>query len=130
MIKNNDLFFVSSNLKELRTRNKYTQSQLADKAHISLGTYKNYENGKSFPNLNNLNQIAEANETDLTEILKGTTFSSKNQFNKESSVGKESELFIEIILKQLEIKDSQISSQVETITILTQLLKQKFSIHI
>lgn len=60
---------ISERLKELRVKNKKTQSDLADLLGISRQGYSKYENGKSVPDANMLNTLSDYYEVSADYIL-------------------------------------------------------------
>lgn len=62
---------VGKNIKQIRTKKKMTQDDLADKLFVSRQTISNYETGKSNPDIDMLIKIAEALETDVNILIFG-----------------------------------------------------------
>lgn len=59
-------------LKELRTENNYSQSQIADLLHIKQNTYSQYETGKRQPSVELLAKIAKIFSVSVDYILELT----------------------------------------------------------
>ena len=62
---------VGKNIRTLRTSNKMTQDDLAEKLFVSRQTVSNYENGKSCPDIQMLMKIAEMLNTDVNALIYG-----------------------------------------------------------
>ena len=65
-------------IKELREKNKITQSQLADILGVSDKAISKWETGKGYPDITLLEPIAEAFHVSVTELISGTTVSNVN----------------------------------------------------
>lgn len=64
-----DKRIISENLRRLKKYKGYSQEKLAGKAGISLSTYRNIENSRSFPRIDTLMAIAQALDVDLKQIV-------------------------------------------------------------
>lgn len=62
---------IGKNIKQLRTDQKLTQDDLAEKLFVTRQTVSNYENGKSRPDVDMLTRIAEILETDVNSLIYG-----------------------------------------------------------
>lgn len=62
---------VGKNIKNMRTKNKMTQDELAEKLFVSRQTVSNYETGKSNPDIDMLVKIAETLNTDVNILIFG-----------------------------------------------------------
>lgn len=62
---------VGKNIRQMRTRKKMTQDDLADKLFVSRQTVSNYETGRSNPDIDMLIKIAEVLETDVNILIFG-----------------------------------------------------------
>ncbi len=60
---------LAKNIKRLRQENNMTQSELADKLHVTRQTVSSWERSNSTPDLSLLPAIAEALGTDQTGLL-------------------------------------------------------------
>lgn len=58
-------------IRSLRTKNKLTQKQLAEKINVSDKTVSKWETGKGCPDISLLTELAEVFQVDLQAILKG-----------------------------------------------------------
>lgn len=65
-------------IKELREKNKITQSQLADSLGVSDKAISKWETGKGYPDITLLEPIAEIFHVSVTELISGTTVSNVN----------------------------------------------------
>ena len=65
-------------IKELREKNKMTQSQLADILGVSDKTVSKWETGKGYPDITLLEPIAEAFSVSVTELISGNTVKNSN----------------------------------------------------
>lgn len=59
----------SKRLKELRLQRGYTQLDLANKLNLKPNTISNYENGKSYPDLDRINELANILNVKTEELL-------------------------------------------------------------
>jgi len=64
---------IGKNIRELRTRRRLSQDELAEKLFVTRQTISNYENGKSRPDVEMLMKIAEVLDTDMNSVLYGLT---------------------------------------------------------
>ena len=62
---------VGKNIRNMRTKNKMTQDELAEKLFVSRQTVSNYETGKSNPDIDMLIKIAEVLNTDVNILIFG-----------------------------------------------------------
>lgn len=62
---------VGKNIRNMRTKNKMTQDELAEKLFVSRQTVSNYETGKSNPDIDMLVKIAEVLNTDVNILIFG-----------------------------------------------------------
>lgn len=60
---------LAKNIKRLRQEKSMTQAELADRLHVTRQTVSSWERGNSTPDLSLLPAIAEALETDQTNLL-------------------------------------------------------------
>ncbi len=65
-------------IKDLREKNKITQSQLADILGVSDKAISKWETGRGYPDITLLEPIAEAFHVSVTELISGTTVSNVN----------------------------------------------------
>ena len=65
-------------IKELREKNKITQSQLADMLGVSDQAISKWETGRGYPDITLLEPIASAFHVSVTELISGTTVSNVN----------------------------------------------------
>jgi transcriptional regulator with XRE-family HTH domain len=63
-----DIF--AKNLKYFRTHRQLSQSQLAEKASISVTFLSNIERGKMFPKVETLSRLTESLDIDVHELFK------------------------------------------------------------
>lgn len=62
---------VSKNIKKLRTENKMTQGELADKINVTRQTVSSWENDRTQPDIEMLELLAEALGTGIEELIYG-----------------------------------------------------------
>lgn len=62
---------VSKNIKKLRTENKMTQGELADKINVTRQTVSSWENDRTQPDIDMLELLAEAFGTGIEELIYG-----------------------------------------------------------
>ena len=60
---------ISKNLKKYRIKNKLTQDQLAARLNVTRQAVSNWENNKSYPDLDMVVRLAEALDTDVNNLL-------------------------------------------------------------
>lgn len=65
---------IGKNIRDLRTSQKMTQDQLAEKLYVSRQTLSNYETGRTRPDIDMLLAIAEQLDTSLDTILYGISY--------------------------------------------------------
>jgi transcriptional regulator with XRE-family HTH domain len=61
---------LARNLKYFRTQRQLSQSQLAEKADISITFLSNIERGKMFPKVETLSRLTESLNVDVHELFK------------------------------------------------------------
>jgi transcriptional regulator with XRE-family HTH domain len=61
---------LARNLKYFRTHRRLSQSQLAEKADISVTFLSNIERGKMFPKVETLSRLTESLNVDVHELFK------------------------------------------------------------
>ncbi|MFA9378377.1 MAG: helix-turn-helix domain-containing protein [Lachnotalea sp.] len=64
---------IGKNIKTLRTKNKMSQEDLAQKLFVTRQTISNYETGKSNPDVEMIIHIGEVFETDANELIYGVS---------------------------------------------------------
>ncbi|MDD7043971.1 MAG: XRE family transcriptional regulator [Peptoniphilaceae bacterium] len=60
---------IGEKIKQLRTENKWTQQDLANRLHVGKTTVSNYETGHSDPNIDIINQLSEIFDVSTDYIL-------------------------------------------------------------
>lgn len=72
---------IGEKIKQLRTENKWTQQDLANRLHVGKTTVSNYETGHSDPNIDMINQLSEIFEVSVGYLLekKGSKIPIKNK---------------------------------------------------
>ncbi len=75
---------ISKQLKSYRKKFNLSQEELAEIIHVSRPTISNWENGKSYPDLQSLLLLSDYFKISLDELVKGDVVSMKNELeNKE-----------------------------------------------
>ncbi|GAA0702870.1 helix-turn-helix transcriptional regulator [Paraclostridium ghonii] len=75
---------ISKQLKNYRKKFNLSQEDLADIIHVSRPTISNWENGKSYPDLQSLLLLSDYFKISLDELVKGDVVNMKNELeNKE-----------------------------------------------
>ena len=75
---------ISRQLKSYRKKFNLSQEDLADIIHVSRPTISNWENGKSYPDLQSLLLLSDYFKISLDELVKGDVVNMKNELqNKE-----------------------------------------------
>lgn len=59
-----------SNITELRKSHNYTQSELADKLHVSASAVSKWERGKCLPEVSKFEDIAKLFDISIVEVMK------------------------------------------------------------
>lgn len=65
-------------IRELRERNKMTQSELAEKLMVSDKTVSKWETAKGYPDITLLESLADALKVSVTELISGNTVMNAN----------------------------------------------------
>jgi transcriptional regulator with XRE-family HTH domain len=60
---------ISIQIKKLRRDFPYTQAEMAEKVNLSLGAYKNIENGVTRLDMERLEQICKVLKINITELI-------------------------------------------------------------
>lgn len=76
---------IGKNIRRLRTEKNMKQDDLAEQVFVSRQTISNYENGKSYPDVDMIVKIAEVLETDVNTLI----YDEMNQRMDRQKVGKE-----------------------------------------
>ena len=85
---------IGNKIKNLRTNNHLSQEHLAEKIFVTRQTISNWENDKSYPDLNSVIRMSELFNITVDELVKGDITKMKeiikkddiNHFQKESSI--------------------------------------------
>lgn len=73
---------ISNQLKNYRKEFNISQEDLAQKVHVSRQTISNWENNKSYPDLQSLMLISECFKISLDELVKGDVVKMKSQLDR------------------------------------------------
>lgn len=79
---------VGTTISEIRKNNKMTQEEFAKLFHVTRQTVSNWENEKSYPDLQTLVDISNRFDVSLDRMLKEDTAMLK-KFNREIKIGKQ-----------------------------------------
>lgn len=71
-------YITGAVIKELREKNKLTQSELAAKLNVSDKTVSKWENAKGYPDISLLEPIASVFGISITELLSGNAITNMN----------------------------------------------------
>lgn len=74
---------IGNQIKKHRSRLKWSQETLAEKAYVSRQTISNWENDKSYPDIHSLLILGKLFDISLDELVKGDVEAMKNEINKE-----------------------------------------------
>ena len=74
---------ISKMLKEKRSEYELTQEQLSEKIFVSRKTISNWENDKSYPDINSLVLLSEVFKVSLDKLIKGDIDVMKDVIQKE-----------------------------------------------
>ena len=72
---------IGKTIKEIRTKNKLSQKEFADKYNVTYQAVSKWENGKNMPDIQILKQICSDYNLSLEELLEGKK-NEKNKLNK------------------------------------------------
>lgn len=78
---------LGKQIKMYRLENKLSQEELADRIYVSRQTISNWENDKSYPDINSLVLLSEVFKVSLDKLIKGDVDVMKDVIQKEE-VGK------------------------------------------
>ena len=73
-----DQYITGAVVKELRTKNRMTQAELADRLSVSDKAISKWETGKGYPDISLLEPIAAVFGISVTELLSGNAVSNSN----------------------------------------------------
>lgn len=76
---------LGEQIKKYRKENSLTQDLLAEKVYVSRQTISNWENDKSYPDVNSLVLLSEIFHVSLDQLIKGDVKMMKEQINKQIS---------------------------------------------
>ena len=65
-------------IKTLREKNRFTQSELAEKLNVSDKAVSKWETGKGYPDITLLEPLAKALQVSITELMSGSTVTNSN----------------------------------------------------
>jgi len=74
---------LGSQIKKYRNELALSQDALAEKVYVSRQTISNWENGKSYPDVNSLVLLSEVFQTSLDDLIKGDVEVMKKQVRSE-----------------------------------------------
>ena len=106
--KQSTMLQAGQNIKTIRELKNLTQDYVATQLKMSVPNYSNIETGKTDVTLTRLQQIANVLQIDYRQILNLDPMQLLNEENKSYGYVSNGE-FREELIKQLKIKDEQIS---------------------
>lgn len=74
---------LGKQIKMYRLENKLSQEELADRIYVSRQTISNWENDKSYPDINSLVLLSEVFKVSLDKLIKGDIETMKDVIQKE-----------------------------------------------
>lgn len=74
---------LGTQIKKYRQENELSQEELANRIYVSRQTISNWENDKSYPDVNSLLMLSEVFQISLDELIKGDIDRMKEIINKE-----------------------------------------------
>lgn len=74
---------LGNQIKKYRGENSLSQEQLAERIYVSRQTISNWENDKSYPDVNSLVLLSEVFNTSIDNLIKGDVEIMKKQINAE-----------------------------------------------
>ena len=75
---------IGNFIRELRTKKRLSQKDLANQLGVTVAAVSKWENGKNIPDISNLKAIAVLFEVSLTEIINGEINSAPPSVTNES----------------------------------------------
>lgn len=75
---------LGKQIRRYRNERSFSQETLAEKVYVSRQTISNWENGKSYPDVNSLVLLSEAFEVSLDKLIKGDVENMKEQISRSS----------------------------------------------
>ena len=76
---------LGSKIKKYRNELSLSQDALAEKVYVSRQTISNWENGKSYPDVNSLVLLSEVFQTSIDHLIKGDVEVMKKQVRSEDT---------------------------------------------
>ena len=76
---------LGSKIKKYRNELSLSQDALAEKVYVSRQTISNWENGKSYPDVNSLVLLSEVFQTSIDRLIKGDVEVMKKQVRSEDT---------------------------------------------
>ena len=76
---------LGSQIKKYRSELSLSQDALAEKVYVSRQTISNWENGKSYPDVNSLVLLSEVFQTSIDRLIKGDVEVMKKQVRSEDT---------------------------------------------
>ena len=76
---------LGSKIKKYRNELSLSQDALAEKVYVSRQTISNWENGKSYPDVNSLVLLSEVFQTSIDNLIKGDVEVMKKQVRSEDT---------------------------------------------
>ncbi len=73
---------IGNRIKKYRERKGLSQEELADKVYVSRQTVSNWENNKSYPDINSLKLLTSIFNVSLDEFIKGDIEEMKRRINE------------------------------------------------
>jgi len=101
---------ISKQLKNYRKEFNISQEQLAEVIHVSRQTISNWENGRSYPDIQSLILLSEYFKVSLDELVKGDVVKMKNQLEKNEMKKFSNGMLISFILMILSLPITKIFS--------------------
>lgn len=88
---------IGKKLKEVRIHSGLTQETVAEKINVSRQTISNWENEKSYPDINSIIKLSDLYSISLDELLKGDSKMIKHLEESTDTVSSNKKLIIAII---------------------------------
>ena len=74
---------LGNQIKKYRSELQISQEQLADRIYVSRQTISNWENEKSYPDVNSLILLSEVFQTSIDKLIKGDIEIMKEKINEQ-----------------------------------------------
>ena len=74
---------LGNKIKYYRGEKEFSQEELAERVYVSRQTISNWENNKSYPDINSIVLLSEIFEISIDNLIKGDVEQMKKEINSE-----------------------------------------------